>query len=509
MVKLCIATALLLLMVGCHSVDSGTSPSFSSSNFSVVALNESQIQVSWTPGADDLLPSSELKYRIWYGTTVDTTGAPNIVTDAGALSWTLTGLEAATTYEVLVTAYDFGQDSEIPESNATKSATTSAAGEGTFDGPLTFDLSQTPTGLITGSVQTNGTYIGVLANDRLDWYFVEGNEIKEFNDEDIDLETAIDQAALVKTRTGTTPDDLFLVTATGLRHYENSTNDGFENTPFTDFEGVPEPDSMGFIYTADGIMDLVYYLDAGGIVRFYDYDETATDQADRFTEKATYNLGAVNVQFRVGDFDGDAATDHDYGIVYLQLNELWYVQGDADFNFEAREEIATIDQFTQTVKVLVDGQVTNEDQTIDYNSSTMTATLEVFARGSTDSDLDIHIFFRDESNDLSQLYVYTGNTAGTFDDATVKNYDQITYNFVDFQDADGANGLDLVAPQDAANNVALHLDASGGIDKAEGYYGYGGDDLVTYAVFGQLDGSNRSDLVMTSGQTLSVLLWNE
>jgi len=85
----------------------GTPPVFGGLSYAVAQSHKS-IQLSWSPATDDTSPSGNIVYLIYMATSSggQNFSSPNFTTSAGAISYTVTGLNPSTTYFFVVRAQD-------------------------------------------------------------------------------------------------------------------------------------------------------------------------------------------------------------------------------------------------------------------------------------------------------------------------------------------------------------------------------------------------------------------
>ena len=167
-----ICLALIVLMCACDPLDTGDPPNFSSA--SAVAISESQVQLTWDAGSDDIHPPEELHYQIWVAgpdETIDTDnlGDADFATDEGALSFNLIGLDADTSYTILVRAAD--RANETSTNTSTASATTTTVGNGQYGREVATSLTNTPDAMLCGRMVSGLVDdIGIISGQFLRWY---------------------------------------------------------------------------------------------------------------------------------------------------------------------------------------------------------------------------------------------------------------------------------------------------------------------------------------------------
>jgi len=523
MKKLLVIGLVLLVIPACHKAETGDppigtgneAPAFS---FSATVLSESQIQLSWDPAVDDLLASTDLTYGIWY-TDIEA-NVPDVTTGKAAVSFTLNALEPETDYTILVRAYDGANYS----TNTTGKTVTTCPETGTCSGvygrELAQDLTETPSSLIKGAaLNRSETNIGVIEADRLNWYSYASEVWTKSTIGNFDITENILEAHLVKTGTDAV-DELFILTASDLSFYANSQSDGFDQPPFV-FSENAVPGTLDFTMDSDGKLDVFSYIDQSGVIHFYERNLDSTSNEDLLVSLGSLDSRTTDPELvRLGDCNGDGYLD----LVYLAGNQIYLFPGEEkaeesdDLVFGDREDVDTIDEFRVPVKILdSSGDTVDDTKVIAFNTNNLVTTMGLF--DGDGSGLDIYFFFRDETNEVTQLFFYEGNGDNTFEAPEVTDYHQATFDRVSFQERDEEPVL--VALQTASNNLAIYeAGTNGRFSSLVAFYGYGGTardgvdptdpilltvNPIDFAILADVGGGEKTDLVMISEKVLSTL----
>lgn len=513
--RILVTIAALMTLLACHDLDTGEAPNAGADfPFTLTPLSATQIQVTWNPGSDDFRTPPELEYGIWFGADIDPTDGPNIRTCPGALSYTITGLDAETTYEVLVRVFDGGSYST---NENTQTTATEVAEGATYEPTAILDLGGDPLFVTSGNV-FDSELEAVIAVDgaRISFLTLSEGTFAEDSGGRITAPNAVIDVQSVRAR-DFNRDDLFVVTTSALLIYENQGN-GYSNNPISEFEGAPINDSLRFTFDDGGLVDLVSYITLNGGFYIYQRDTEDEDDSRNYILRYARDFNTTDIIIpRLGDFDADGNID----FAYQRTNQLLIALGndpesDGDFTFGSDSEITLFETFSYTEN----GQ--SIDLTFDRNN--LDISMEVFNAGVNDT-LDIVLFFRSDMGDMTQLFFYSGVGDGTFQDPNVTDYQQAKYGPIRFTNVNNDGTPDLLVLQSAANNIGVYLGSNtAAYALPKGFYAYpapedaDGSDVncssnvsVTDAAAANLSttGTEQFDLVFLKGSELSALQWRK
>ena len=461
---------------GCQPLDEGEPPMFNG-QVSLRPVSQNQIEVRWMAGSDDLLETPELRYGIWYSTAaVDTSRAANVVTEEGALSFNLTGLEPDSDYNVLVRVRDRG--TQYSENTATVTASTFAAGQGEFGAGAVFELDFTPDGLIGArrfgeSIQS----LGLIDNNRIVWYrpnsagmFSRLNTVTQLPG----TETILEAYSLQKGEVAAS-DDLFVLSAQNLHFFENNGQDFVRAMPFDE---VPRAGTLYF-NLRNGTVEALSFIDGGGLARIY-----ASDMNGNFEVREAPALTG-NAQMRLlalQHLNGDAFPD----AVSYGSNGLRVALGE-----EADEE---------------DAYAFAAFEEVDSAARKATDQRMFFGDGSGDGNVDIYIFERNLGNDVTKLIVFNGNGDGTFAAKVETDYNGVYYALPQLKDVNGDQSADLSFVQTSSNNAAVYFGNSNNFATLGRYDGGGsGDETILFMFHGNFNAGTNVDYGLVTEDDANVV----
>lgn len=465
---------LLLSLLACKDLELGEPPEFTQ-GFTATAISESQIELKWAAGTDDFNEPDELRYGIWFAESaddIDLDGTADIVTEEGALGYSLSGLSADTDYHVIVRARDRGNQYSAAETTDIVTRKTPAAGAGTFGADQTFDITDQIDQMISGVV-FNGSRddLGLIAGTRINWrsYDVapaDGGDLFVEAGATTAPETIVD-AHLVHVRPNVAWDDLFVATANNLYFYFNGSN-GFQ-TNSSVVGPSPVAGSVRFGFISNNFEALAFRAGNNAVI----YTPVVTSSAVTWEEQEEQLLGN-NASFELADIDNDGDLD----IVSHSAN------GVAFFNNESSDDDAY--NFAQAVSIDADF-VRNADEDA-----------FLVADGDNDGNLDLYIFTKGPNETF--LRSYKGKGDGTFANAVDTDLKMAVFSQPSFQDVIGNAGVEFLALQENSNNVAIHQATTTGIFQNVTNY-LGGRSSVDFYAFGDLDGQSGVDLALFSNQS--------
>lgn len=472
---------LILTLFGsaCDPVETGDPPVLDS--FTVTAISSSQIEVAWNADdiSDDFIPNHDLRVVIWFSETEDPLdltdlGLPHFITGEGALSFTLVGLEASTSYQILARAAD--RDTNLSENENTMDVSTLSSSQG-FK-PRVEITNITASMLIGGRVESDSSLdnLGAINGSSISWFSLGSNDtfssVGTFSPglgtiRDAKLVPMIDDEA----------DHLFVISDEGLVYYTNS-NSTFTRHSLT-FEGVPVPGSFTFRLGSDDLLEAFSYVAGSGSPYVYRRNTDADSMLTTpFLGHVYSGLSDSNALVTLAKLDDDDA----YDLVLFSNNTLSVaLASNVDLSaFESAQEINTFDSDSLgSGPYLANLFVENPTSTVDYG---------------------IYVFVRNESVDLTKIFRYEPRT-GEFDvtniasnfTASVADYDYHFYERPLLVDVLGDGVVDLLVPQTSANNVALYSGPSFASQTSAQYFGI--DGIPDQALILQLNGGDP-DLVI-------------
>ena len=473
-------------MLACDPVDIGDPPTLAA--FSARAVGEDQIEVSWRASDldDDLIETENLKCMIWFATTADglnaeSLGDPDVTTEEGALSYNLVGLEPNTSYQVLVRAADRANDTSTNTNIQT--VTTTEAGDGTYESPVSFNVGSAALSLVAGPAFETLDSIAVAITNGVRFYDLDNNQI-QFRREVLTGAT-VREALLLPIQ----PDrdhNLLLLTDNGLEYYRNG--DNLVRSTVT-FSGLPRAGTLQYQLEGDEVDVFSYVTDEGRAVIYLLDNEQSSDE-DVF-EEHLYNIGNNNGHFALGHFDNDEF----YDAVIYRNGRFSIALGEDDSldNFEAESDIDELDSDDVGSNGLDSNSIPPRMFLLDVDA---------------DGNLDVALFVRNVSEDLTRLFVFRGEGDGTFADRATGDYDHHFFENPVFIDAGNDQRPDLLMAQTSANNVAIYFGPSSTFDASPNYFGINGQPtLVTTA---NLNGDGNPDLVIydNDNERLTVLATN-
>jgi len=478
---------LLLSLLACDDIETGDPPEFTSFNAST--NSNGQIQLTWSAGSDDIRRPEELTYNIWISdgsTAIDVTDPDKHFlegTQEGVLSYiilsTVDGLplRADTTYEVLVTAFDGGEDSDTDS----ESVTTLAPRAGLFSMEL-LDLEEAPIQLIGGKVfGDEANTLGLVYATEIQWLSRSSEgEWKERSTIDISFNSDnVIETHLVNTHRGEDFDDLFVVTSGGIYVLENDGN-GFNTSDITFLNRQIEPGTMNFIYDeTESLMRFTYVSTAGAAI----VGNIKMNGGDLvMTEEATAAFSNTVDNFRIGRLGGDA----NYDFVSFGENGLEVVK-DVE------------DDFTFTGSVI---DVDSSDMTVDNSPITLSDYEQTFFLEDTsgDDEKDAMVFLKNVTevgaDDHPELWYYEGDASGTnlFENKTFASYGDVAYDFPVLADYDGDGDPDMILANTNTNSISVFAGTSKTYNSGAAMFGVGDAPSLMYS--GDLDGAGKPDLVV-------------
>lgn len=472
--QLCIVFSLLLL-VACDPVDTGDPPTFSS--YSVTAVNEDQLLVSWSASSisDDLVEAENLRVRIWVAgpnETLDANnlGASDFTTDEGALSFSIIDLEPGTEYQVLARAIDrVGDDSENTD---IKTVSTTAANGGSFDAGVETTLNSQPNYIFSGRATDSLDNLGVaLSNSIL--FYTRQSDNSLVSEAEISVGSTIRSAHMVPVQNGQSLDDLFVLSDSGVIFYRNGTNMVRDNFQFI---GTPVADTFRpFIGANTDLLDhFCYVAENGNGYVYYVNDGDDADTTPFFSR--TFPLQNANAKLVSGDYDGDG----NYDIAYFSGGSLIVNLGN-NITFDDFQGETTIDELT------------GDDVGSGGFGSEIDVTLWSFD-ANNDNNEDLILFVRNESQDLTRTFVFAGRGDGTFNAAQTGNHSWSFYERPIFQDALGDGRNDLLVAQTSSNNIAIFPGPSNSYASGAQFLGINGTPYQVVAA--NLDGSGGPEILV-------------
>lgn len=482
--KFTIITTLLLILslTACDPIPAGPTPTLSS--VQKTAVNQSQIQVSWSAsslGPDDVEKES-LHFGIWVakhsdGLNTNNLGDPTYQTKAGALSYTIVGLTADTEYDILVRAANarnvFSDNTDVGSA-----VRTLVSGGGTLGSAVKSTLSDQPLKIVTGNMASaTASNVGLVFSNSLQWYkYNSGGGLTR--DTSLNMDVANLRDAVAVPVTSGQKDHLFALTDNGLIYYTNGT--GGPTAHAMTFEAVPEAGS--FVPRLKGdVLDVFSYVGTNDRAYIYEVNNSSTEPFIGHS----FDTGGQNPLFAVAKLNDDAY----YDLVYFVDNTLSIRLGKDD----------SLNSFDTAVEL-------DELGTSELGSGTYLADLFVIA--DENGRYDIYLFVRNDGDQETRLLSYQGNGDGTFADLQVTDYSYHTYYRPTFVDVGGDGRLDLVAPQTSSNNVAVYFGPSASFGGAPSYFGI--DGVPYQATAANVDGQKGPDLIVydRDNRTLNVLYDN-
>lgn len=175
---------------------------------SATAISQTEIELTWAAGSDDTTAAADLVYRIYQATSsggqdLDT---PVATTDAGATSYTVSGLSPGTEYFFVVRAVD--ESGNEDENAVEKSATTSSAPDTT---PPTFAGASSATAISDSEIKVAWAAAtdSVTAQDQLVYnlYVAESAGAQNFASPTLSTPAAATEATL----TGLAPETTYFI----------------------------------------------------------------------------------------------------------------------------------------------------------------------------------------------------------------------------------------------------------------------------------------------------------
>lgn len=466
-------SASILLFVACDPIESGEVPTFTGTP-SVKVLASDQVALSWSPGTDDLVPTDELRYGIWFeedGMTIDLTSSPDVTTGSGAISFNLTGLTAETTYRAIVRTRDTGL--QYSENDQFINFTTPPENSGSFRSPQVGSLSSQPSGIITGFISDQAvSSIGLINGTSILWYSSRGPNFPSAADSQFNVGTDILEAYAVPVDRRSYH-DLFVVTASGLIYYDNN-----EDGVFTEawrFNTDYVANSLKFFMLNDTLAAFSFIV-SGTTGRIYTNDADAQDVTDAFFDRGTYRLPSGTTQFFLDRMDGDNFADMiSFGSSGLQIA----LGTDEEYNFDNATTI--------------DDSITRDNDNHHF----------LMADGDGDGDLDLYDYVRDENASSSLLHIWSNNGDGTFADVRTTDYAGAIYTDPSFVNSDSDGGADLMFLHPPGYNIAVIQGSSTNFTPVSDYIGT--DATPIAAAWGAFDEQAGMDLAIVTSNKLIVL----
>ena len=467
----------LLLVLACDPIDSGEPPTFTGTAQAKV-LSQEQVSISWSPGSDDLLDADELRYGIWLAKSesgVNLEQSAQFLTRAGAISYSLVGLEPDTEYEVVVRARDLGN--QYSENTQASTFTTSAEGTGSWRPPQEISISYDPSGLLRGHVYSESRDdIGLIDGARIHWYAAGAAGFGENETEETDAGATIMEAYLVRTDLRFYA-DLFIVTQNGLAYYRND-GSGYGQVTWS-IDITPAEGSLRFFMEQD-ILVAFSFIESGTTARIYSNDAEAEDIDDTFFDRGTRSISNPEGLFVLTKADNDNFVD----LVSFGNSGLRIAMGaDEEYNFDTAASV-------------------DSDIVLDRDIHTFFA-----GDADADGDDDIFIYERDENEGTSLLRIFENQGDGTFADMDTTDYSSATYTQPLLSQANTDTNLDLTFLQTASNNIAVFFGPSITYSQVGDYLGT--DTQVDFAEWGIFDNITGRDLVLVSSGKITVLLARE
>ena len=484
-----ILMTLLLALAGCDDFEGGDPPVLGGDTpgqpgFSVTAISNSQIVVSWEPAEDDFLNASELVYGIWYSTGgVDPETAPNVITDEGARAYCLNDLDANETYDILVRATERGNTNSWSVNTTTQQATTDAT---TWRDVQMFQADDA-SGFVAGKVfSSERDTVGVIQRNEIRWLSGDANgDVTFLEDRRFSASANIREAHLVNI-TGTL-DDLLILTNNGVQWIENE--EDAEGDVFSGGFSLNGAIEGGLSLVQDDDEVILAFMGGDGVVQIY-----LLDESEGFVSRGSYSFGDTGADIHLEDLNSDGRFDLTaYTNSGLRIAFGADSSTDESFDFEN------------------DTQIQDDDDPL----SDALRWFHAGSSGITDDLTDSFVFWRNESEDQTILWFYSGHSSNGYNSKSADvDYEGAFFGNPHFVDLDGDNRLDILFAQDASNTIAIargasSADSSFEVSNQDGYIG-GGSGNVSLVTTADIGGNGRLDVIMLSDTgEISVLVSQE
>lgn len=473
---------LLLTLTACDPLETGPAPTLS--GVSKSAVNQSQIQVSWsaTGLGPDGVEKENLHFGIWVakhsdGLNTNNLGDPTYQTGEGALSYTIVGLSADTEYDILVRAANRGNVFSA-NTDVGSAVRTLVSGGGSLGSAVKTTLTDQPLKILTGNIgSATAGNVGLVYSSGLQFYkFASGGTLTRENNLALNIANLRDAVAVPVT--SGQKDNLFALTDNGLVYYTNGSS-GLSAHAMA-FEGVPVSGSLVPRLKGD-ILDVFSYVGTNDRAYIYQVNSSSSQP---FTAH-DYDTGGQDPLFAVAKLNNDAF----YDLVYFRGNKLFV-------NLAKDDSLESFDGATEL----------DELGTAELGTGTYLA--DMFVVADETGVYDIYLFIRNEGEDETRLLSYQGNGDGTFDEVQVTDYSFHFYYRPTFADVGGDGRVDLVAAQTSSNNVAVYFGPSASFGGTPTYFGI--DGVPYQALAANIDGQKGPDLVVydRNNRTLNMLYDN-
>ncbi len=480
--RICTILILILSLVACDPIPAGPTPTLS--GVQKTAVNQSQIQVSWSAsglGPADVEKES-LHFGIWVakhsdGLNTSNLGNPTYETKAGALSYTIVGLTADTEYDILVRAAN-ARNIYSDNTDVGSAVRTLVSGGGTLGAAVKTALTEQPLRIVTGNIgSATASNVGLIFSNSLQWFkYNSGGGLTR--DTSLNQSIANLRDAVAVTVTSGQKDNLLALTDNGLIYYTNGSS-GLSPHAMT-FDGVPVTGSLVPRLKGD-VLDVFSYVGTNHRAYFYEVNNSTSEPFIGHS----FDPSGQDPKFAVAKLNDDDF----YDLIYYVNKKLYTRLGKDD----------SLNSFDTATEV---------DELGDSELGTGTPIVNMFVIADENGKYDIYFFVRNDSDLETRLLSYQGNGDGTFADLQVTDYSYHTYYQPNFVDVGGDGRLDLIASQTSSNNVAVYFGPSASFGGAPSYFGIAG---VPYqATAANVDGQKGPDLVVydRDNRNLNVLYDN-
>lgn len=476
--SLVMLTLSIFMFMGCEPLETGDPPTFSQ-GFTVTALSASQIEVKWSAGADDFNDPEELRYGIWFADAaddIDLDSSPDIETGEGALGYSLTNLEADTAYFVIVRAFDRGRQFSDADDDDIKTVRTTTDNAGTYGKEFRVNTSIVADGMISG-VLLNGARddIGLIDGNTITWFQAEatGQLTQPTTIQPLNVGAEIRDAYLAKFSLDRAFEDLIVSTSSNFYYYRN-TGAGLDNRLEPFGQNIAPDEGSIRINHLNGNFEALSFVVGGNEGFVFTLDqEPSVEVWDPVA--ATVSLGNNSVM-QMADVDND----DDLDIVSFSTN-----RGLSYFENESDED----NPYDFAGLVAIDSGIARDADEDEF----------FLVDGNNDGDVDIYIVTANET-EITNLRFYEGNGDGTFEAGVDFDFGKRRFEQVQFLDVSSNAGVELVALQTGANNVAIHSPGSNASYTSLLRY-LGGRRQVDFFAFGDINNEAGIDLVLYSNQS--------
>lgn len=437
----------------------------------IAAVHASAVSVHWRPASDRQNHADEIRYGIWIapdGEDVDLQAPPRVLTEEGALSYAVDGLEPETTYSVWVRAIDRGDNaSENPESQNITTPTSETAPWT----PYRFQLAnQTLPGLVRGYASTiSGLVVGLFSDTTMHWYAWQNQDMVEVEEWRIQLESPPQGAVCLM---GEEASFLWVLGSAWSAWYRLRPQHNAEPWDAGPLVSQVLPETAVIACMDDDEHQDLVFGDASGWVHIWTGDGDGGFQA-----WTSFPAASPLLALTVHDLD----QDRDQDIAILSSTEWGCAFNDDGFSL-------------------------HEVHDLNLSESVPLGLCAVSLNG--DALPDMVVLVRDEPAHETLLLRWTQQGSGDFDRVDDMDLWHAWYSCPQSGDLNGDTWLDLAMIQTHSNDVVILLGGSQGLVQPD--FSLGHDPHPGEVQLADLNGDGHTDVLILNeaGDQLAIFLRN-